>query len=423
VASVLNNGRFSDSGGDLHQLEHTTLAALMRRKYWDTYSGLLSEKLFSGPITKAVYQAIVTMQGTSPGDIGFDTLAMAMDQYQPEKAKEWRHVLAVMEGADVDAAGVSGIVRKHVQTQRLLDVAEKIGRYATGGQIDLHGLAQEVDLVAALDIAESVVLDYSVHAGIHTEDVVYAGARPLGLTPEIDDFLKGGVVAGELLSFVGTPGAGKTALLINVGASAFRAGAKVLHVTTEIAGDRVANRYDLAMGGTDTLTSSVATALQSGGRLLIRDVGGADVSPFELESFIRRDAKGIDLLVVDYADELKSSRSYQEKRHELNRVYKELRQVAKRLVVPVVTATQATRGAMSKRIIGLEDIAESFDIARIADILISINPYEEQRSLVGLKVIKARRRSTRPMWDVEIDYDNCRVIRTATVPQVVDEST
>jgi len=360
--------------------------------------------LFSGQQTRNIYQLLVTLHGGTDGDVDVGTLEIGLEQSYAGKATDYKHLLDVIGLQDPDQGGLDGIVRRHIQTQLLLGVAEKIGRFATGGSEDVHDIAQAALAAADIQSTKAPLLDYAEHAGIYTEEAVYADAIPTGLHDPLDEYLKGGISQGEIFSLVGTPGAGKTSLLIHVGATALRAARRVLHVTTEISGIRVANRYDHSIRPAD-LAASVAL----GGKLWIRDVGDSDVTPLEIESFIRRELPDRPhCIIVDYADQLRSSKSYDEKRHELNRVYMELRQLSKRLKVPIFTATQATRGAMGKRIIGMEDIAESFDIARIADVLVSINPYEDT-NIVGLKVIKARRRSTRPMFDVEVDYENCRV--------------
>lgn len=377
---------------------------------YTTYKGMLKPEYWSSAPTRNIYKAICKLQESGPGHLDFDVLGTALQQ-AGHTGQDYDYILEVMGGQDAAATGLRAVVVRHVQTQMLLAVGEEIGRFASGAPCDLHTLSAQVAEAADFDLVQGVVVDYGTHAGVYDDGALAAGAVPLGFALVVDEYFKGGIAPGELLSFLSWPGGGKTTFLINSGAGAFLARRRVLHVTTEIHAPRVASRYDLALApfcpvGEDFKTF-VKGLTDEGSRLWIKDVSDTAVTPAALESFIRRELPDRPhVLVVDYADELLSSRKYEEKRHELALVYKELRQLGARLGIPVFTATQATREALRRRQAELEDVAESFGIARVADHLLSINTQEGERG-VHLKVIKSRRRSSRPMWLMDVDYDNC----------------
>ncbi len=50
-----------------------------------------------------------------------------------------------------------------------------------------------------------------------------------------------------------------------------------------------------------------------------------------------------DVLIVDYADIMRSSNKYNERRFELELIYQELRNIAIQFNIPVITATQLNR--------------------------------------------------------------------------------
>jgi hypothetical protein len=226
----------------------------------------------------------------------------------------------------------------------------------------------------------------------------------------MDSWFKGGIAGGELLSFIAPTSGGKSLLLLNIGAYNMLMGRRVLFITTEENGPKCANRFDAiiaakcARGAPD-----ISIAYERGGRLWIRDISEYNVTPGGIESAIRRDLdESPEVLVVDYADELISSRRYNEKRFELTLIYKELRQVGGRLGIPVITATQANRQALLKDKITLAEVAESFGIVRKADHVIGIN-YMEAESYMLLQVLKARRRARKPTWEVMVDQDSGNV--------------
>ena len=396
------------------RIEHITLRALMDPAQYTTYKGMLKPEYWSTPVTKNIYRAICKIHDGSDGGqtIDFDVLSAALQQ-AGHSGQEYEYTLEVMGGQPATAAGLRAVVVRHVQTQMLLSVGEEIGRYASGAACDLHTLAAQVAEAADFDLVQGVVVDYGTHAGVYDDGALAEGAVPLGFALVVDEYFKGGIAPGELLSFLSWPGGGKTTFLINAGAGAFLAHKRVLHITTEIHAARVASRYDSCIAPFcpvgEEFKDFVKSLIMAGSRLWVKDVSDTSVTAGALESFIRRELPDRPhVLVVDYGDEVVSSRRFEERRHELALVYRELRQLGARLGIPVFTATQATREALKKRSAELEDVSESFGIARVSDHLLSINT-QENSSEVVLKVIKSRRRSARPSWLMHVDYDNCRV--------------
>ena len=59
------------------------------------------------------------------------------------------------------------------------------------------------------------------------------------------------------------------------------------------------------------------------------------------------------LIIIDYADIMRSSRRFDSLRHELKLIYEELRNLAMDLNVPIWTASQANRDAANADVVGL----------------------------------------------------------------------
>jgi hypothetical protein len=68
---------------------------------------------------------------------------------------------------------------------------------------------------------------------------------------DIDDISKGGIGKGELGVVVAPTGAGKSMVLVHLGAEALKAGKNVLHYTLELADTVVGGRYDAAITGVE----------------------------------------------------------------------------------------------------------------------------------------------------------------------------
>ena len=85
------------------------------------------------------------------------------------------------------------------------------------------------------------------------------------------------------------------------------------------------------------------------------------------------------LIIIDYADIMKSSKSYDSLRHELKLVYEELRNLAMELNIPIWTASQSNREGSSSNIVGLENMSEAYGKAMVADIVVTISRKPEEK--------------------------------------------
>jgi replicative DNA helicase len=166
----------------------------------------------------------------------------------------------------------------------------------------------------------------------------------------INDITDGGVGKGELGVMVASAGAGKSWALVNIGAYAIKAGKTVLHYTLELNQAYVGLRYDSIITGIANQNlkhyqDEVRQQLNKiRGELIIKYFPTKTVSVLGIKSHIEKcilQGKKPDLIIVDYADLLRGHG--QEKRHELEGIYEDLRGMAGEYEVPVWTASQANR--------------------------------------------------------------------------------
>ena len=86
-----------------------------------------------------------------------------------------------------------------------------------------------------------------------------------------------------------------------------------------------------------------------------------------------------DLIIVDYADIMKSTQHFTEKRHEVGHVYEELRGLAGEFEVPIWTASQANRSSLEEEIIGADKVAEDYSKVMTADFVMSMSRKVEDK--------------------------------------------
>ena len=80
-----------------------------------------------------------------------------------------------------------------------------------------------------------------------------------------------------------------------------------------------------------------------------------------------------DMILVDYADLLRPTRSTGEKRHELEETYESLRALAQIYEMPVWTASQTNRSGLNAEVITMEAISEAFNKCFVADFIFSLS--------------------------------------------------
>jgi replicative DNA helicase len=196
----------------------------------------------------------------------------------------------------------------------------------------------------------------------------------------INELTDGGLGKGELGVFVAPAGIGKSWGLINIGANAIKKGQTVLHYTLELNEAYVGLRYDSVVTGIANQNlkhyqSQVKEDLEKlDGELIIKYYPTKTVSVLGLRGHIEKcimQGRKPDVVIVDYADLLRGHG--QEKRHELEGIYEDLRGLAGEYEIPVWTASQANRSALEEDVIGAEKISESYGKVMVADFVISLS--------------------------------------------------
>ena len=205
----------------------------------------------------------------------------------------------------------------------------------------------------------------------------------------IDAIIKGGIGAGELSIVVAPSGAGKSHLLVHFGAQALKQGKNVIHYTLELSDKHVGNRYDACLTGIalDDLHICKEQILETintiPGKLLIKEYPTKSVSVVGIRNHIERSIqRGFkpNMIIVDYPDLLKSSKTYSEKRYELESCLEELRAIGQYFVVPVIGASQTNRLGLDEDVVTLKTISEAFNKVFPADLIMCLSRNRDDRA-------------------------------------------
>lgn len=200
---------------------------------------------------------------------------------------------------------------------------------------------------------------------------------------DIDDISKGGLGKGELGVVVAPTGAGKSMVLVHLGAEALKEGKNVLHYTLELADTVVASRYDSAITGVDLKNLTIFKEKiydeikDLKGKLIVKEYPTRSASIQTIKNHIdklrRRDFIP-DMIIVDYGDLIRPESSKRdEKRHQLETIYEELRGLAQESECPIWTASQTNRSGLNAEVITMESISEAFNKCFVADFIFTVS--------------------------------------------------
>jgi len=228
---------------------------------------------------------------------------------------------------------------------------------------------------------------------------------PTGI-PELDakDVLAGGLGRGEIGVVTANTGVGKSHYLVQMGANAMRRGKNVLHYTFELTEQAVGIRYDSNLCGissSDVVSNKeqVKKFYEGNsdlGRLIIKEYPTGYPSVTTLRNHIEKLAlRGFkpSVLIIDYADIMRSTRSYDSLRHELKLIYEELRNLAMEIRIPIWTASQANRDSANSDIVGLENMSEAYGKAMVADLVVSISRKATEKATGAGRLYIAKNRA------------------------------
>lgn len=238
------------------------------------------------------------------------------------------------------------------------------------------------------------------------------------------EILQGGLGRGEIGVVVGNTGTGKSHFLVNLGCNAMREGKNVLHYTFELSENAVAVRYDsnlCDMNSNEVLDSKDSIIKKYSemklGRLFIKEYPTSTCTVHMIRNHVEKlSLKGFipDVILIDYADIMRSSRQYDSLRHELKLIYEELRGLATELKIPIWTASQANRDSSNSEIVGLESMSEAYGKAMVADVILTISRRSHEKASGQGRLFVAKNRAGRDGLVYPVLIDTSRSVFKVT---------
>lgn len=225
----------------------------------------------------------------------------------------------------------------------------------------------------------------------------------------------GGLGKGELGVVVAPTGVGKSHMLTWLGAAAMRAGINVVHYTLELSEKTIGLRYDSCLCDIDSnlIIQNKEKVLQmysemNLGKLIIKQYPMNFATVYTLRAhleklYLQNFKPG--LILIDYADVMRSTRQYDSVRHELKLIYEELRSFAVEEGYPIWTASQSNKEGSESDVVDLSNMSEAYGKAFVADIVLSVSRRTHEKATGQGRIYIAKNRAGRDglVYPVKID--------------------
>ena len=226
---------------------------------------------------------------------------------------------------------------------------------------------------------------------------------------------KGGLPEKTLNIILAGTGVGKSMFMCHCAAANLSIGKNVLYITLEMAEERIAERIDANLLNVD-IDKLMAIPKESYlkkierlkektlGRLIIKEypTASANVTHFKhLLNELKLKRQFVpDIIYIDYLNICASSRMRQGANVNsysfIKAIAEELRGLAVEHKVPVISATQTTRGGYSNSDVDITDTSESFGLPATADFMIALIATEELTDLNQMMVKQLKNRYNNP---------------------------
>lgn len=270
-------------------------------------------------------------------------------------------------------------------------------------------------------IAEIKKIDFTDDASIDFTDLdifiekaskTHERRIPLGI-PQIDNAMLGGLMRGGLTTILGGTNIGKSVMLINIAYNAILNNKRVLFIYHEGARDQIIMRfasrfakipYMKFYGGINNLSPEERDRLNRAKVLLsekmvLMPMVGFNTTIEDVIGYCKQKKVDFDfdIVICDYGQLLSTRNAANEYRHNQATVHRGLASLGAELDVVVVTVAQGNKTSQTevdkgKKLLGITDIAECFEIIRCSECVITLSRSANDQQNNRIKILLAKQR-------------------------------
>lgn len=237
----------------------------------------------------------------------------------------------------------------------------------------------------------------------------------------VDAKIGGGLAGGELGVLLSPTGGGKSMFLVKFACTALEFGKKVVYYTFELNENVIGNRFDACLNAVmlrdvldypEVIKEKLSTIQNNGGGLIIKEfpTGSASINTLRAHlKSLERDNFIPDILFIDYADIMKPTSTFAEKRFALTSVYEALRGMSMEMNIPIWTASQASREAINSNRFDLKVISESLGKAQTADIILGVGRTDEDKAEKKATMMVLKNRNGEDGFTIDLHFDTANI--------------
>jgi len=402
-------------------IERTTLSNLVYNEpYARKVLPFIKPEYFSNRHERDVFEEINKFMEKYGNQPTKEALSIELDNRKDLNDDEFKSILTIVEtlsDAQVDMQWLVDTTEKFCKDKAVYNAILNGIQIIEGKDKEHTAEAIPSILSEALAVAfdQNVGHDY-VEDGENRYEFYHKKEEKLEFDLEyFNKITKGGIPQKTLNIALAGTGVGKSLFMCHMAASTLMQGKNVLYITLEMAEERIAERIDanlmnITMDDLHDLPKKMFTdrlskiQTKTNGKLIIKEYPTASAHTGHFRSLLKELAlkKSFrpDVIFIDYLNICSSSRfkgnanvgSY----FYIKAIAEELRGLAVENNVPIMSATQTTRGGYANSDVGLEDTSESFGLPATADLMFALISTEELESLNQIMVKQLKNRYNDP---------------------------
>ena len=402
-------------------IERTTLSNLVYNEpYARKVLPFIKPEYFSNRHERVVFEEINKFMEKYGNQPTKEALSIELDNRKDLNDDEFKSILTIVEtlsDAQVDMQWLVDTTEKFCKDKAVYNAILNGIQIIEGKDKEHTAEAIPSILSEALAVAfdQNVGHDY-VEDGENRYEFYHKKEEKLEFDLEyFNKITKGGIPQKTLNIALAGTGVGKSLFMCHMAASTLMQGKNVLYITLEMAEERIAERIDanlmnITMDDLHDLPKKMFTdrlskiQTKTNGKLIIKEYPTASAHTGHFRSLLKELALNKsfrpDVIFIDYLNICSSSRfkgnanvgSY----FYIKAIAEELRGLAVENNVPIMSATQTTRGGYANSDVGLEDTSESFGLPATADLMFALISTEELESLNQIMVKQLKNRYNDP---------------------------
>ena len=402
------------------QFEKLLLTAFVKdEKFLKETMGYVEEDNFDNQYFRYFYLIIETYYRNYGSRIPFDIFKYMLQNTIAKQNFE-KDELPLISGLVIDLFNTSydsNFIRQELGNQikknRLRQILDQHSENVDINNIE--ELLQQVGEINSYDPDEDKPLEYT--SSLHRRSLRMAPI-PTGLTT-LDTHISGGISPGEFGVLAAQTSGCKSTMLLNFAWGAVMNGKKVLVITLEDSQDTVMMRFDSLFSHQEfilfrrdptrsaTLKKKVA---KHKNLLYVKDYSSGVCTPAKIRGLLAS-MDGLDLVIVDYLDELGGGTGRKDRWQEVEDGARQLKAMAHETKIPMWTATQTSASSYGKEFSGLQDIYGGKGKAHIAHIVLTIVQTDDERKADRLRILVSKQKAgpKGAVIDCRVDLAKCRI--------------